>query len=48
MIFDDERPKKPVAYDIGSDLSALSAEVAGADDLLRGEIERLDAERPQS
>lgn len=46
MIFDDERPKKPVAHDIGSDLSALSAEELQARiDLLRGEIERLDAER---
>jgi uncharacterized small protein (DUF1192 family) len=46
MIFDDERSKKPVAHDIGSDLSALSAEELQARiELLRGEIERLDAER---
>lgn len=46
MIFDEERPKKPVGHDIGSDLSALSAEELQARiDLLRSEIERLEAER---
>lgn len=46
MIFDEERPKKPVGHDIGSDLSALSAEELQARiDLLRSEIERLESER---
>lgn len=46
MIYDEEKPKKPAAHDVGSDLSALSAEeLQSRIDLLRGEIERLEAER---
>jgi len=46
MIFDEERPKKPVGHDIGCDLSTMSAEeLLARIDLLRGEIERLEAER---
>ena len=46
MIFDEEKPKKPAVHDVGCDLSAMSAEELSARiDLLRGEIERLEAER---
>ena len=46
MIFDEEKPKKPAAHDVGCDLSAMSAEeLLARIDLLRGEIERLEAER---
>lgn len=45
MMFDDERPKAPTAHEIGSDLSALSAEELRARiALLTGEIARLEAE----
>lgn len=46
MIFDEEKPKKPADHQLGSDLSALSAEeLQNRIELLRTEIERLDAER---
>ncbi len=45
MMFDDERPKTPIAHEIGSDLSALSAEELRARiALLTAEIARLEAE----
>ena len=44
--FEDDRPAKKVAHEIGSDLSLLSVdELSARIDLLRAEIERLDAER---
>lgn len=44
--FEDDRPAKKVAHEIGSDLSLLSVDELSAQiDLLRAEIERLDAER---
>ena len=46
MIFDEDKPKKPAVHDVGCDLSAMSAEeLLARIDLLRGEIERLEAER---
>lgn len=46
MIFDEEKPKKPAGHQLGGDLSALSAEeLQNRIELLRTEIERLDAER---
>ncbi len=45
-LFDDDRPAKKIAHEIGSDLSLLSVdELATRIDLLRAEIERLEAER---
>ena len=45
-LFDDDRPAKKIAHEIGCDLSLLSVdELAVRIDLLRAEIERLDAER---
>ena len=45
MMFDDDRPKTPIAHEIGSDLSALSAEELRARiALLTAEIARLEAE----
>jgi len=45
-LFDDDRPAKKIAHEIGCDLSLLSVdELALRIDLLRAEIERLDAER---
>jgi uncharacterized small protein (DUF1192 family) len=45
-LFDDDRPKKPLAHEIGSDLALLSAdELSLRIDLLKQEIERLEAER---
>ncbi|MFA7413471.1 MAG: DUF1192 domain-containing protein [Rhizobium sp.] len=45
-IDNDERPRKPVAHEIGCDLSTLSAEELTARiGLLETEIARLDAER---
>ncbi len=44
-LFDDERPKKPSAHEIGSDLSLLSVdELKERIALLQGEIGRLEAE----
>ena len=45
-LFDDDRPAKKTAHEIGSDLSLLSAdELSARIDLLREEIARLEAER---
>jgi uncharacterized small protein (DUF1192 family) len=44
-IRDDDRPKKPVAHEIGSDLSMLSLdELRARIALLKAEIARLEAE----
>jgi uncharacterized small protein (DUF1192 family) len=44
-ILDDDRPKKPVAHEIGSDLSMLSLdELKARIDLLQAEIVRLEQE----
>ena len=44
-LFDDDRPKKPVAHEIGCDLTLLSAEELRARiDLLSQEISRLEEE----
>ena len=44
-IFDDDRPKKPSAHEIGCDLSMLSLdELRSRIALMRSEIERLEAE----
>lgn len=43
---DDDRPKKPSAHEVGSDLSALSIdELENRIVLLKSEIERLEAEK---
>ncbi|MXN52370.1 DUF1192 family protein [Shinella sp. AETb1-6] len=45
-LFDDDRPKKKIAHEIGSDLSLLSVdELTVRIDLLKQEITRLEAER---
>ncbi|MDH0612051.1 MULTISPECIES: DUF1192 domain-containing protein [unclassified Agrobacterium] len=45
-LFDDDRPQKPVAHEIGGDLSLLSVdELSSRIDLLKAEIARLDEER---
>ena len=45
-LFDDDRPRKKTAHEIGSDLSLLSVdELAARIELLRAEIERLESER---
>jgi len=45
-LFDDDRPKKKLAHEIGCELSLLSAdELSLRIDLLKQEIERLEAER---
>jgi uncharacterized small protein (DUF1192 family) len=45
-IFDDEPRRKPKPHEIGQDLSLLSVgELAERIELLRSEIERLEAER---
>ncbi len=44
--FEDDRPVKKIAHEIGSDLSLLSVdELTARIDLLRAEIERLEAEK---
>lgn len=44
-LFDDDRPKKPSAHEIGSDLSLLSVdELKERIALLQTEITRLEAE----
>jgi uncharacterized small protein (DUF1192 family) len=44
-ILDDDRPKKPVAHEIGSDLSMLSIdELKTRINLLQAEIARIEAE----
>jgi uncharacterized small protein (DUF1192 family) len=43
---DDDRPKKPTAHEIGSDLSMLSVdELEARITLLKTEIDRLSAEK---
>jgi uncharacterized small protein (DUF1192 family) len=45
-IFDDDRPQKQPAHEIGCNLSLLSAdELSSRIELLKREIERLEAER---
>ncbi|MDS7595138.1 DUF1192 domain-containing protein [Agrobacterium tumefaciens] len=45
-LFEDDRPKKPQAHEIGSDLSLLSVdELTARIELLRAEIQRLDEAR---
>ncbi len=45
-LFEDDRPAKPRAHEIGCDLSLLSAdELAARIDLLKEEITRLETER---
>ncbi|UPA23834.1 DUF1192 domain-containing protein [Shinella oryzae] len=45
-LFDDDRPKKKIAHEIGSDLSLLSVdELTARIDLLKQEITRMEAER---
>ena len=44
--FEEDRPVRKIAHEIGSDLSLLSVdELAVRIDLLRAEIERLEAEK---
>lgn len=44
-LFDDDRPKKPTAHEIGCDLALLSVdELKARVELLKEEIERLEAE----
>ena len=44
--FEEDRPARKIAHEIGSDLSLLSVdELAVRIDLLRAEIERLEAEK---
>ncbi|WP_411033424.1 DUF1192 domain-containing protein [Shinella sp. BYT-45] len=45
-LFDDDRPAKKTAHEIGSDLSLLSVdELSARIELLRAEIERLESEK---
>ncbi|WP_439624069.1 DUF1192 domain-containing protein [Shinella sp.] len=45
-LFDDDRPQKKIAHEIGSDLSLLSVdELTARIALLRAEIERLESEK---
>ncbi|MCV9998491.1 DUF1192 domain-containing protein [Pararhizobium sp. YC-54] len=45
-LFDDDRPKKQPAHEIGADLALLSVdELSLRIDLLKQEIERLEAEK---
>lgn len=45
-LFDDDRPQKKIAHDIGSDLSLLSVdELCARIDLLKAEIARLESEK---
>ena len=45
MFADDDRPKKPLAHEIGTDLSALSVdELQERIVLLKAEIARLEAD----
>lgn len=46
MLFDDDRPKPKPTHEIGCDLALLSAgELSERIEMLKAEIERLDAER---
>jgi uncharacterized small protein (DUF1192 family) len=45
-LFDDDRPARKAAHEIGSDLALLSVdELSARIDLLKAEIERLEAEK---
>lgn len=45
-LFDDDRPLKKIAHEIGSDLSLLSVEELSARiELLKAEITRLESEK---
>ena len=45
-LFDDDRPQKKTAHEIGSDLSLLSVdELSARIDLLHEEIARLESEK---
>ncbi|CUX56814.1 MULTISPECIES: DUF1192 domain-containing protein [Agrobacterium] len=45
-LFDDDRPQKPLAHEIGSDLSLLSVdELSNRIELLQAEITRLEEEK---
>ena len=45
-LFDDERPIKKTAHEVGSDLSLLSVdELAARIELLQAEIARLESEK---
>lgn len=45
-LFDDDRPQKKIAHDIGSDLSLLSVdELSARIDVLKAEIARLESEK---
>ncbi len=45
-LFDDDRPLKKVAHEIGSDLSLLSVdELSARIELLKAEIARLESEK---
>ncbi|MCO5150735.1 MULTISPECIES: DUF1192 domain-containing protein [unclassified Shinella] len=44
--FEDDRPARKIAHEIGSDLALLSVdELSARINLLRAEIERLEAEK---
>ena len=44
-LFEEERPKKPAAHEVGADLSLLSVEELGKRvELLKSEILRVEAE----
>nr|WP_298095003.1 DUF1192 domain-containing protein [uncultured Shinella sp.] len=45
-LFDDDRPLKKIAHEIGSDLSLLSVdELSARIELLKAEIARLESEK---
>jgi uncharacterized small protein (DUF1192 family) len=45
-LFDDDRPAKKIAHEIGSDLSLLSVdELSARIELLKAEITRLESEK---
>ena len=45
-LLDDDRPQKPVAHEIGSDLSLLSVdELSNRIEILQAEIARLEDEK---
>ena len=45
-LFDDDRPMKKIAHEIGSDLSLLSVdELSARIELLKAEIARLESEK---
>lgn len=45
-LFDDDRPQKPLAHEIGSDLSLLSVdELRNRIELLQAEISRLEEDK---